>query len=259
MGMLRRLDLPVTVIISLWVLTMVATPIVHWAAGEVALSPMVSAGVLAQAAAVGMIFWQGAGTRSALRNVLLILPLAWLVEFAGSTTGIPFGRYSYTEALQPQLGGVPLLIPFAWLMLLPPSWAVASRVVKSRTLLPSLPVRLARAGVAALAFTAWDLFLDPQMVAWGFWRWEKPGAYFGVPLVNFLGWVLASFLISCFFLPDRLPINMLLLVYAITWSLQSIGLAFFWGLPGPAVCGFLGMGGMLLWAFLRRNKWTRLF
>src|SRR5690606_41755819 len=27
--------------------------------------------------------------------------------------------------------------------------------------------------VSALALTVWDLFLDPQMVAWGFWIWER--------------------------------------------------------------------------------------
>lgn len=237
--------------IALWVMTMIATPIVRWTAGESALYPMIYAGVVLQAAAVVTILAWDAGWRSALLTVLPILPLAWLAEFVGSSTGFPFGRYSYTGALQPQLGGVPLLIPFAWLMMIPPAWAVGSLVIKSRTLSPPVPVRLARALTAALAFTVWDLFLDPQMVTWNFWVWHQPGAYFGIPLVNYLGWFLVSFVFSFLFLPSRLPLKPLLLIYGVTWFLQSFGQLFFWGLPGPALFGFLGMGGMLLWALLR--------
>jgi putative membrane protein len=251
----RRFD-PLSILpILLWVMTMIATPLIQRAGGEDALYLMINLGVVTQAAAVVTVLVRGAGWRSALLTVLPVLPLAWLVEFVGSSTGFPFGRYYYTDALQPQLAGVPLLIPLAWLMMLPPAWAVASLVIKSRTLSPPAPVRLARALVAALAFTAWDLFLDPQMVAWGFWVWEHPGAYFGIPLMNFLGWLLVSFAFSFFLFPSPLsllasPLS-LLLIYALTWFLQSFGQTFFWGLPGPALAGFLGMGGMLLWALLR--------
>jgi len=246
-----RLDPVSAAAILLWVLAMIATPILRWTVGEVSLYPMINLGVLLQAAAVVTVLVRGAGWRSALLTVLPVLPLAWLAEFVGSSTGFPFGSYHYTGALQPQLAGVPLLIPLAWLMMLPPSWAVASLVIKSRTLSPPVPVRLAWALVAALAFTVWDLFLDPQMVAWNFWVWDKPGAYFGIPLVNYLGWFLVSFAFSFFLLPSSLPAKLLLLIYGVTWFLQSFGQFFFWGLPGPALFGFLGMGGMLLWALLR--------
>lgn len=251
MNRLRRFDPVSAAAIVLWVLTMIATPIVRWAVGEETLYFMINLGVLMQAAAALTVLVRGAGWRSALLAALPILPLAWLAEFTGSATGFPFGRYHYTDVLQPQLAGVPLLIPLAWLMMLPPAWAVASLVIKSRTLSPPLPVRLARALVAALAFTAWDLFLDPQMTAWNFWVWEQPGAYFGIPLVNFLGWFLVSFVFSFFLLPASLPLMPLLLIYAVTWFLQSFGQTFFWSLPGPALFGFLGMGGMLFWALLR--------
>jgi uncharacterized membrane protein len=250
---IRRLDPVSAAAIILWVVTMVATPIVRWMVGESALYPMINLGVVLQAAAVCIILVRGAGWRSALLTVLLVLPLAWLVEYIGSSTGFLFGHYHYTSLLQPQLGGVPLLIPLAWLMMLPPAWALASLAIKSRTLTSPWIVRLARALAAALAFTVWDLFLDPQMVAWNFWTWDRPGAYFGIPLVNFLGWFLISFVFSFFLAPSSLPVMPLLLIYAVTWFLQSFGQFFFWGLPGPALFGFLGMGGVLLWAIL----WSR--
>jgi len=109
--------------------------------------------------------------------------------------------------------------------------------------------------VSALAFTAWDLFLDPQMVAWDLWRWADPGAinYFGIPFVNYAGWLLASAVITLIagrIAPlHRLPARPLLIIYAITWALETIGLAVFWGLPAPALVGSIGMGAMLLWAW----------
>ena len=39
-----------------------------------------------------------------------------------------------------------------------------------------------RRALGAAALTAWDLFLDPQMVGEGYWRWAAPGAYRGIPL-----------------------------------------------------------------------------
>lgn len=248
-----RLDWVSLFFILLWLLTLIATPLVNRWGGERALQVMMNLGVLMQAAAVLTVLGRGLGWRPTLLIALPILPLAWLVEFIGSQTGVPFGRYHYTDLLQPQLaGGVPWLIPLAWLMMLPPAWAVAARIVRRGR--GRLSLRFLRALVAALAFTAWDLFLDPQMVTWGFWVWEQPGAYFGIPLVNFLGWFLTSFLFAFLFAPASFPpltANLLLLIYALTWFLQTVAQLVFWNLPGPALFGFLGMGGMVLWALLR--------
>jgi putative membrane protein len=230
----QQIDPAVASASALWVLTLVAAPIVGWSIGENALYPMIKLGVALQTAAVITVLVWNAGWRSTLVMALPILLFAWLVEFLGSTTGFPFGRYSYTLAIQPQLGGVPLLIPFAWLMMLPSAWAVASTVIRPWSFPVPWLSRLTRALISALAFTVWDLFLDPQMVAWNFWTWSKPGLYFGIPLTNFLGWLLVSFVLSLFFPPNHLPDKPLLLIYAVTGLLQFIGLFFFWGLPGPA-------------------------
>ena len=46
--------------------------------------------------------------------------------------------------------------------------------------------------VGSAAMTAWDLFLDPQMVGEGYWAWARRGLYRGIPMTNFLGWFLAG-------------------------------------------------------------------
>jgi uncharacterized membrane protein len=49
------------------------------------------------------------------------------------------------------------------------------------------------AAVGGLVMTAWDLVMDPIMVASGHWVWDVKGAYFGIPLQNFWGWWLTVF------------------------------------------------------------------
>lgn len=239
---LQSLPLSVSLFVVLWVLTLIALPIVGWTLGEAALRQGMAAGVLMQFAAVMAALQAKWGWRRTLRVFLMVAVLAYFAEWLGSTSGFPFGKYHYTSLLQPQLAGVPLLIPLAWMMMLPPAWAVAQAILGARTRL----VTGQGIGLAALAFTAWDLFLDPQMSAWGFWVWESPGAYFGIPLVNFLGWLLVSAILTALAQPSDLPLLPLVLIYVLTWLLQSIGLGIFWSQPLPALVGFLGMGSFVV-------------
>ncbi|MCQ3978958.1 MAG: carotenoid biosynthesis protein [Anaerolineae bacterium] len=239
-------QLPVSRLFAAWILAMIALPIVNFFLGQAALPLVITLSTLLQVTLVLTFLVPTWGWRITLRSAITVMGLAWLIEFTGSTTGYPFGAYHYTNLMQPQIGGVPILIPLAWLMMLPPAWAVARRIAGSRS-------RLAFIAWSALAMTAWDLFLDPQMVAWGLWAWTQPGGYFGIPWINYLGWLLASALITAVVRPGPLPTRPLMLIYAITWLLESLGLFFFWGLPGPALVGFAGMGSLLWLAFMKRK------
>lgn len=228
-------------LIFAWVLGMVGLPILLWTVGPTALPWAVTLNVCLLATASSLIIAHHAPWRVALRIITTVLVGSWFIEWLGSTTGFPFSHYDYTEVLQPQLGGVPLLIPLAWLMMLPSTWIIAQLLAPTN--------RIAQATVSALALTAWDLFLDPQMVGWNFWQWETPGGYFGIPWVNFAGWFVAGFILTLAARPPRLPAMPLLLVYTITWFLQSVGLAIFWAMPGPALCGFVAMGAFVVAAW----------
>jgi uncharacterized membrane protein len=229
-----------------WMVALLTLPVMPWAAGQPGLIAGVVLGVLLQAWLVILFVAQDAGVRRATLIGITVAVAAWASEVLGSETGIPFGAYHYTESLQPQLLGVPLLIPLAWLMMLPPSWAVAQRLTGRH----SGPAFVA---VSALAFTAWDLFLDPQMVRWGLWSWDAPGAYFGIPLVNFAGWLLVSALITALVRPPALPVGPLVAIYALTWLIETAGQVMFWQLCGPAACGFIGMGVFVVLAWRRRG------
>ncbi len=237
-------------LLSAWVLAMIALPILKYFWGQAGLLIGLTATVLLQVAVILAVVRRAWGLGPTIRLVALAAGLSWLIEFIGSSTGFPFGRYYYTGLVQPQLGGVPLLIPLAWLMMLPCAWAVA-QVLNGGRFGPAF------IAWSALAMTAWDLFLDPQMVAWGLWVWANPGGYFGVPWVNFGGWLLASALITAVIRPGPLPVPLLLLIYALTWLFETGGLLFFWGLPGPAVVGFASMGSLLWAVYLKRSNIQR--
>lgn len=247
---------PYLYLFSAWLFSLIALPIVNVWWGLPAVTWGISLSVVLQAGLGLFILQQAWGWVRTLRAALIVAALGLVIEAIGTATGLPFGRYTYTEALQPQLAHVPLLIPLAWLMMMPPAWAVAQRIAG-----PGPASRLSFIGLSALAMTAWDLFLDPQLVAWGFWVWAEPGGYFGIPWLNFFGWALTAALMTIIVRPAPLPTGPLLTIYGLTWILETIGLLVFWGLPGPALVGFAAMGG-LFWLAVKdlifnpkRGRW----
>jgi len=224
---------------------MFSLPILGWILGEDYLLRGLSVGVLVQVFTVLAILYQAWGLPRTFSVFILVAGLAYCAELLGVTTGLPFGKYHYTSILQPQLAGVPVLIPLAWMMMLPPAWAVAELITGASGRAISFLL------VTALAFTAWDLFLDPQMVLWNFWHWDVSGPYFGIPLSNYLGWLLVSVFLSFIVKPKELPSGPLSLVYVLTLCLLAVGQGIFWQQPGPALIGFLVAGSIATLAFFR--------
>jgi uncharacterized membrane protein len=130
---------------------------------------------------------QREGWKRSLQLLAAVFGVSLLFESVGVATGLVYGPYHYTDKLGPLfLGLVPYLIPVAWFMMSYPSFVIADRLVPStwKHWQRILPV----AAVGSLAMTAWDLVMDPIMVASGHWVWDVNGAYHGIPLQNFLGW-----------------------------------------------------------------------
>jgi putative membrane protein len=238
----------------LWLGFLILTPIGVWVMGEAVFPLMASLGVLAQFAATLLGLALGWTARRILLTLLGVAGFTWLVEAVGQATGFPFGEYAYTAALQPQLGGVPLLIPLAWMMMLAPAWGVTESILRPLRSRLRRVYWLVFASLAGLAFTAWDLFLDPQMVASGLWAWDSPGGYYGIPWSNYFGWWASAALLTLLLRPSGLPRFPLFVIYTLTWVFQVIGLGIFWGQPGPALAGLAGMGLFALLAWHREGK-----
>jgi uncharacterized membrane protein len=135
---------------------------------------------------------EGAARTAAFFSVSAVV--SYLMEEIGVRTGAIYGVYHYSDRLGAKLGHVPFIIPLAWFMMIYPSWTVAKILVRDVNTQSTLGIA-ALAAVAALVMTAWDLVMDPGMAAAGIWIWEQGGAYFGVPLHNYFGWLLTTFLV----------------------------------------------------------------
>lgn len=195
------------------------------------------------------------GRRAALGLLAVAGGGGLLVEAVGVHTGRPFGEYSYADSLGPMVVGVPAVIPLAWVMMAWPAYVVAARLVAGRG---------ARILVGAWALASWDLFLDPQMVDAGHWTWADPTPALpgvgDVPLTNYAGWVLVSVLLMTALdavlggaEPRRGAVPTAL--YLWTYASSVLAHAAFFGLPGSAAWGALGMGAVAipLSASLRRS------
>ncbi|MEH2320062.1 gamma-carotene 1'-hydroxylase CruF [Nostoc sp.] len=111
-------------------------------------------------------------------------------ELLGTSTGFPFGDYSYLSGLGYKIGGlVPFTIPLSWFYVGLSSYLIARTGLKVAQK-PSWGRHIAAIAVGALLFTCWDFALEPAMSqsSLPFWYWEQPGAFFGTPYQNYAGW-----------------------------------------------------------------------
>lgn len=178
------------------------------------------------------------GRKYASRYLLFTALFGYFIELLGVHTGWPFGVYRYDSSLGIALFDVPLVVPFAWVMMVHPALVAARRITTKWTFLY---------GGALLA--GWDLFLDPLMVSAGRWTWEVTGSHIpfvpDVPLSNFFGWLLAGFAIVAFlnvvlpFERRKESASLRAVTILLTWVLFSgfIGNLFFFDRPGLAFLG----------------------
>jgi putative membrane protein len=189
------------------------------------------------------------GPRAAAALIATATLGGFAVEAVGVATGFPFGTYDYSGRLGPKLLGVPLIIPLAWTWMAWPAWLAALRLTRSR------PARIV---LAACGLAAWDLFLDPQMVAEGYWTWRDPTPALpgvpGVPIGNYIGWLgFALVLMTALSAaagrraaePERADGPMLALWFW-TYASSVLASAVFLGLPASAIWGGVLMGAVVL-------------
>ncbi|MGN9808717.1 carotenoid biosynthesis protein [Micromonospora sp. BQ11] len=198
------------------------------------------------------------GPRTAAALVAVATGGGFAIEALGVATGFPFGSYDYSGQLGPKLAGVPLIIPLAWTWMAWPAWLAAVRLTGGAdraTGAGGLAAgrTLRRIALATLGLATWDLFLDPQMVAEGYWLWRDatpalPGLP-GIPVSNYLGWLLFAVLMMSALRPlagtavavtDSRDDPMAAL-YLWTYFSSVLAHAVFLALPASALWGAVGM------------------
>ncbi len=152
------------------------------------------------------------------------------VEGFGTQTGKLFGEYHYSSILKPQIAGVPAIVPLAWFAMAVPARETAV-AINRRWRIP----------LGAVLLTAWDLFLDPQMVGEGYWTWARNGRYRGIPLSNYMGWLVTSLgvmaMLEATLPPDEKADAALVGEYSWMAVMQMLGFAAFFDDPLVAAVG----------------------
>ena len=204
--------------------------------------------------AIGVLTTWAVHQRRAIVAAGAVVVTTYFIEVLGSTTGFPFGAYDYTSALTPQVAGVPLLVSFAW--------AGITLVVSG--MFAGGGARLVQLSMMAASITAWDVFLDPQMVGEGYWQWQSASlAFRGIPLVNYAGWFATALINSALVMaicrtPHAAELQMTtshlsIITYATLTVLSTIGFVFFFDDVVVAAVGAVAMG-TCLWLGLRRSR-----
>lgn len=160
------------------------------------IQPIASALTLATfSVAVAMPIARAVGKRRAWVALFGVLVLGAASELCGLYTGLPFGRYEYTQAWQPTLAlpdgkHFPVLLPFAWLMVVCAGYLVCAHQLTKRW----------TALIAALLVTAVDVVMEwAVVVQLDYWNWTDPRwpigeLAWGVPILNFVGWFVIAWL-----------------------------------------------------------------
>jgi putative membrane protein len=174
-----------------------------------------------------------------------------VAEAVGVATGVPFGPYVYTGTLGPEVLGVPVIVPLAWAMMAWPALVVGRALAQRGA---------AVVAIGTFALAAWDVFLDPQMVAAGHWTWRGTAATLPgvahVPLTNFVGWFAVGVVVSALLqaLLDRQPDGddrPMYALYVWMWLSSTVALGGFLHLGAAAAWGFLAMGSVAVPLLLR--------
>lgn len=133
------------------------------------------------------------GWQALLAFMLPALALSLSSELLGTSTGFPFGDYTYLNGLGYKVAGlVPFTIPLSWFYLGVSSYLLARGGLLGKQM--TWVRQLAAIATGALLLMSWDFVLDPAMsqTAMPFWYWHQPGAFFGMPYENFAGWFITG-------------------------------------------------------------------
>jgi bisanhydrobacterioruberin hydratase len=118
--------------------------------------------------------------------VLIIFISSFSIELLGLKTSYPFGTYTYSDILAPQLFGVPAAIAFAWFSVTVSSYLIAADLYGKYGVFTISLIS------SALIFST-DILLEPfASFINGFWIWEGGR----IPLQNFISWLVIGFLFS---------------------------------------------------------------
>ena len=153
----------------------------------------------------GVIFW---GLFNIIMFFCITVIISFFAEIIGSKTGYFFGgKYQYNIDNVPGyvFHGVPLLIPIAWFGIIYTGMNFCYLITGIQFPFDTFTNNYFYIILSSFLVMLLDTILDPIAVDEKRWRWDNPGMYYGVPILNFLGWFAVSIIILILFLHFSKP------------------------------------------------------
>ncbi|SEA61722.1 carotenoid biosynthesis protein [Pedobacter hartonius] len=138
--------------------------------------------------------WIHGSQRYGVRTMIIWFVITWLVsngfEALSIRTGFPFGHYHYVKMPGPRMLDVPVIIMALYFALSYTSWTVAQMVTGNFGKKIVGIYKIFIPITTAVIMSMFDLVGDPQAsTVSSDWVWEHGGAYYGVPISNYAGWI----------------------------------------------------------------------
>jgi len=153
-----------------------------------------------------LLLYQRKYSLSLLWGFLFCYLIGFSAEYLGVNFGLIFGDYIYPDTLGAQLGGVPIIIGINWFLI---TFCVASIIFpfKINVVLKIL--------IATIITVLIDFMIEPVAMELNFWNWENNV----IPIQNYVGWAIISFLIYSFYAIIKLPLENKIALVLLIWQI----------------------------------------
>lgn len=160
-------------------------------------------------------------------------------EVWGLHSGVVFGGHYIYRQSDFMLFNVPYIVPIYWAVFIYTSycltnsflfWNHKNKPSKLQNNFFFIPLLIAFDGIFTVII---DLIMDPLQVHSGAWTWLEKGPYFGIPIGNFVGWIIVAILVTGiyrtyeYFYPKTTDINKnIFMIPVIGYGTMSIAFLF---------------------------------
>jgi putative membrane protein len=160
--------------------------------------------------------------------------ILYILEIIGANTGIIYGEFIYNTSWRPALWGTPVVMLFVWATLIIESYFMVYKKTANTFVRIVLP---------AVLLVILDLVIDPGAIHLRLWSWANGGMWYGIPLSNYVGWLILGIIGSFIFYISTKKQNLS--------SIQNIPMLYFYtlaffstynvlyGIYVPGIIGFV--------------------
>jgi putative membrane protein len=181
-----------------WALAIVWLAALLFSAARVGTAPGAHAGVVQALVLVVIVVTHAQlsyGWKGLVVYVLVVSAIAFSLEACSIATGFPFGFFTHNLDVGPKPLGVPLPVVMGYVVLGWFAWTLARLIVRDAPSTGSRLQRFTTPIVASFILAGFDYPYDPiGSAVLKTFSYRHPSGQFGVPLGNYLGWLITGWL-----------------------------------------------------------------